>query len=467
MIFLLKGEFILKSIKLRLMVILLLTFSVSFFSTTVFLLDQELPSERFQILGDKLYIYAVNFLETIHADFSWNNSSKSIDINIDGNSVRFFNNSMNIEINGKNIPISTPPTIINGRFFLPLIDSCKIFGLRMVTDGDNYRVFKDSSRLLTYFWIPDGLALSFDKAISFIVKKHSNGLYVLDIIGSELSGDVESYRFGKIVNFKMQNCSEDTMNDFIRLTLELEEGIKIQTEQVNNTIWLKAVEEEKYDIEKKDGNTKTIIIDPGHGGFDPGALGVTGLQEKTVTLKLSLYLKSMLEENGYKVYLTREDDSYIELQERCIFANKKGGDLFISIHMNSFDDKAVEGAEVFYYKWSDDSYRIRLGRIYGDLSDSRISELIGKKFDYVNQSVLLADEIGKSLKDNGIKVRKVIPEDYAVVAYTEMPSVLLECGYISNKSFESKMKLDHEIKKYAEIVCEGLESYLKLANGES
>jgi len=448
------------------MVLILIAGFTTFFSTSVFLLDQELPTERFRILGDKLYIYAVNFLETIDADFSWNNSSKSIDIQIKGNSVRFFNNSSNVEINGKNVSISTPPTIINGRFFLPLIDSCKIFGLRMVTDGENYKVYKDGADLQTYFWIPDGLALNFDKAVSFVIKKHSNGLFIMDIIGTELENTVESYRFGNIKKFKIQNSNEDTMSNFIRLTLELKEDIKVKTELQNNTIWLRAVKEDPVNTQEKKG-LKTVVIDPGHGGFDPGAIGVTGVQEKILALKVSMYLKDKLVEKGYKVFLTREDDSYIELQERCIFANKKKGDIFISIHMNSFvDDPSVTGAEVFYYKWSEESYKGRLQRIYGALSQDNISNYVSKKLGYVNYSEILAREIGKSIKENGVKLRKIIPEDYAVVAYTEMPAVLVECGYISNKEFENTIKKESELENYANYIFEGIENYFNLIKKE-
>lgn len=153
---------------------------------------------------------------------------------------------------------------------------------------------------------------------------------------------------------------------------------------------------------------KMIVLDPGHGGADAGAMGSQGVREKEVNLEVSLRLKEMLEEAGARVVMTRMDDRYYSLYERAAIANQSGAALFISVHTNFHPNPNVTGVEIFHYPDRVESNR--LGR-------------------------LLLEEMTKAsgLKALAVKSNK----DLVVIRETQMTSVLVELGFLSNYQEES------------------------------
>jgi N-acetylmuramoyl-L-alanine amidase len=214
---------------------------------------------------------------------------------------------------------------------------------------------------------------------------------------------------------------------------------------------------------KNEEEVKRIVIDPGHGGFDPGAIANSGFQEKEGVLLISKFLKNKLEEEGYEVFLTRTGDNFIELMERSRIANNFNADIFVSIHLNSVDIESVDGVELFYYKWSESSYKARLNRFYKspDLTASQITSKVYNKVDQTLKSEALAKKIANSFESEGFILRKTIPEDFAVLAYSEMPAILIECGYISNLDFSKQIKQAYYQEKVAETIAKGIIEYLK------
>jgi N-acetylmuramoyl-L-alanine amidase len=232
--------------------------------------------------------------------------------------------------------------------------------------------------------------------------------------------------------------------------------MQISVTQDNGTLWIRT--QKKTMQEALITNKKKIVLDPGHGGIDPGAIGNNGAYEKMIVLSLAKVVKSILEKNDFVVYLTRENDVYIDLKQRAIFANTKGADLFISIHLNSFEDFSVQGTELYYYNWSEENYKIRLNRLYGTLTDTAIKSKIEQKLLASNQSRRYAENIRDSLVKYGMSVRKVIADDFAVIAYTEMPSLLVECGYISNPTFEKEIQKPEVMTRFAENIAKAIQN---------
>jgi len=151
-----------------------------------------------------------------------------------------------------------------------------------------------------------------------------------------------------------------------------------------------------------------LCIDAGHGGKSPGAVGKYS-QEKNITLNLALKLQEKLERSGIQVIMTRIDDIYLELQERCDIANKNSCDYFISIHCNSFSNTAVTGTETYYYRGSKEGLELA-------------------------KAVQIAAIKYSKNKDRGVKT-----VDFYVLKYTKMPAILLEAAFISNESEENMM----------------------------
>src|SRR6056297_823146 len=172
-----------------------------------------------------------------------------------------------------------------------------------------------------------------------------------------------------------------------------------------------------------------IVLDAGHGGFDPGAVG-KNLQEKEVNLKIVDRLESILKSHGFKVKLTRKDDTFISLNRRVKMANNDGARLFISIHNNSSNKRTSEGTETF-------------------IAPNKTGD-----------SMFLAENIQKELISKlGLVNRGVKKEHLYVIKYTEMPSVLVEVAFLSNPTEEKLLGDGKFIKDAAEAISQGLFNY--------
>jgi len=164
---------------------------------------------------------------------------------------------------------------------------------------------------------------------------------------------------------------------------------------------------------------KTIVVDPGHGGRDPGAISEHGLEEKYVTLDISRYLKKDLTARGFKVYLTRSKDIRLSLRERGQIAFRHQADLFISIHANANRSRRIRGVEVYYFS------------------------------SHNTQSLDLAWMIVSTLKSLGFKTRPPQRAAFIVLKYARTPGVLVETGYLTNPDEEKLLKEPYYQKRIA------------------
>lgn len=176
-------------------------------------------------------------------------------------------------------------------------------------------------------------------------------------------------------------------------------------------------------------SNKVIVIDPGHGGRDVGAIGVQGTLEKDLTLRTSLLLQDKLRAAGATVYMTRQHDTSVPLQARPQMANYHRADAFISVHYDSIDDSSVTGTTTFYYSHSDKS-----------LADSVHSSLI----QFTN------------LRD-----RSVRQENYLVLRESMQPSLLLELGYVSNRGEELTVISGDFQERASTAIYQGLAQYFR------
>lgn len=177
-------------------------------------------------------------------------------------------------------------------------------------------------------------------------------------------------------------------------------------------------------------NNYRVFIDAGHGGDDPGALG-NGLKEKDLTLKIALKVQRILQSKGIEVVMSRTTDKFLELREISSLANSSGADAFASIHINSATTTAAYGIETYYYP---------------NRMDSKP----------------LADSVQKQLiSSTGAYDRRVKTADFHVVRETKMPSILAECGFISNKSEAIKMNTSTYQELLANGISNGITNYLE------
>ncbi|MEE2962167.1 MAG: N-acetylmuramoyl-L-alanine amidase, partial [Myxococcota bacterium] len=130
-----------------------------------------------------------------------------------------------------------------------------------------------------------------------------------------------------------------------------------------------------YFVDGADASLGLVVIDPGHGGKDSGAIGVKGLKEKDVCLQLAISLAEELRSRNVKVELTRESDVFVPLEQRAALANQLGADLFLSVHANALEDQGVAGVETYYLDMTDDRYALRLASVENQINEEKVSEI--------------------------------------------------------------------------------------------
>ena len=188
----------------------------------------------------------------------------------------------------------------------------------------------------------------------------------------------------------------------------------------------------------------TIVIDAGHGGTDPGKVGVNKANEKDVNLAIAHQLKKLLEKKGVHVVMTREKDEALyqegsnskkveDMRSRCALIDEADPVCTVSIHQNSYHEEEIKGAQVFYYTHSDD----------------------GKKIAECLQESLI-DGLDKSNR------RQAKANDsYYLLCKTKNPTVIVECGFLSNWEEAELLVTEKYQKKVAQAICDGIMTYLE------
>lgn len=224
-----------------------------------------------------------------------------------------------------------------------------------------------------------------------------------------------------------------------------------------------------------DTNTRDIrvVIDPGHGGEDEGAVGPNGVKEKDITLAISKKLAvSLGKKIGAKVFLTREKDTTLTLEERNNFANSKKADLFISVHANAVKDHSVSGIETYYLNNATDEAAKRLANRENQASSKpqdEVDKILLTLFQNYNteQSSLLAGAVHEKMISRLSKRypklvdRKLKSALFYVLVGAKCPGILVETSYVSNPLEEKRLTNSAYQKRLADSVAEGVEVYIK------
>ena len=224
-------------------------------------------------------------------------------------------------------------------------------------------------------------------------------------------------------------------------------------------------------VEQLGLKVRRVIIDPGHGGHDTGAIGKSGTREKDITLAISQKLAEELKERGLEVILTREDDHYVRLEDRAQFANESRGDLFISIHCNSAASAKLHGVETYTLNISADRYSIRLAARENASTEKGISDLQFILADLATkantgESTRLASQVQKSLvgqlsKDySGIKDLGNKEALFYVLLGVKMPAILVETAFLSHAEEEQRLGSEEYQDSVAQAIAQGVEDFL-------
>ena len=303
--------------------------------------------------------------------------------------------------------------------------------------------------------------------------------YVFDIHAS-MHTKSQSLRKTGVKRIKLAQYNPNT----IRLVIEDTKKLKVKFSKNNKQLEIsinpsskkvkpKAITYKKPTPERLDRD-KIIVIDAGHGGKDPGAVGYRKYREKAVVIQISKQLRSILKSRGYKVYMTRDRDKFVKLSQRTKYANKKDADIFISIHANAVGKKnanKVHGIECYFLSKSRTSRakKVAAKENSADLSDMNF---YGKQ-SFLNtissHNMIASNKLAidlqrgmlgslkknyKNVKDGGVR-----EGPFWVLVGAQMPSVLVEVGFITHPTEAKRLVSSVYQKKLAQGLANGVERY--------
>jgi len=352
----------------------------------------------------------------------------------------------------------------------------------------NKKIKINSSHKLESVVCDDGkLVIKFDKKLEnkqinyFTLYDSKNKVYkyIFDVHASMLTKS-KSLRKNGIKRIKLGQYNPTTL----RLVIENNTRLKVRFHKDKNKLIVKIktdVKNNKKSSAKKSTSAKispkrvdrdkTIVLDPGHGGKDPGAVGYKKYREKIIVMQIAKNVQSYLKKRGYKVYMTRGQDKFIKLSNRTKYANKKNADLFISIHANAAESKKANGIECYFLSKSRSS---RASRVAAKENSADISAMnkYGKKsfLNILNHHKIVASNklaidlqrgmLGslnkhyKNVRDGGVR-----EGPFWVLVGAQMPAVLVEVGFISNKMEAKRLVNSQYQKRLAMGIADGIERY--------
>ena len=361
----------------------------------------------------------------------------------------FANNNQTLKFFENNVLLGEIKTIQNNQFF-------SVNDLAKITNSKNF--INDKTEKIEFYI--DDKKIKITNQIAFIVVDDS--LYQLSskVVMQNNNYYVPAESFFSIINNLSTSISLRLKNNQISLSRLIEIPKKIV----------------KVDLkkEKKKWEFKTVVIDAGHGGKDPGAVGYRGTKEKDIALDVAKRLEKKLIKNmDIKVVMTRDEDVFLRLSDRTKIANENNGSLFISIHTNAAEDRRASGFETFLIGPNKNEYAARVAARENavlELEDIPGQPLTGEDLiqatiaqsGFAIYSETFADlvqiEIKKRVqsKDRGVK-----QAGFVVLARASMPNVLVELGFISNPAEEKKLRSPQYRDQLATAIYRAVEQYQK------
>jgi len=358
----------------------------------------------------------------------------------------------------------------------------------------NKVALKQKLKLLAARWQDGKLVLTFNKTLqhhqwNYFTKydaKHKEYSYIVDIDASLAHKQILHKKGVKRITLSRQSSSRMRLEIRnkkplkVRFSLQNKKflmSIQTHKQATKKTQHQTVVKETKYIPSKYHGVShrhKTIVIDAGHGGKDPGAVGYRKYREKVIVLHIAKDLQKILKQRGYRVYMTRNSDHFIKLRNRTKYANRKKADLFISIHANAVKSENIEKAEGVECYFLDKSRSSRAKRVAAQENSADMSEM-----DYYGKEIFLSTlnshniiasnklaidlqrgtlaslrKVYKDVKDAGVR-----PAPFWVLVGAQMPAVLVEVGFITHPKEAQRLVQRSYQQKIAQGLANGIERY--------
>ncbi len=453
-------------------------------SITVFADGVMGTAELYDIDSDE-YIPADALGKVISAAFEWDAKLWRGRFTSAGRKVVVIPDNPFVSIDGSLLSIPITPQFRGGRLLIPILavpiifrevsgkeirwdakmrvltigqSSVNITGIRLSSSDDETRVVLELSSSLKY----TTKQVSEDKFEIFFEK------------GVLVSGDISK----QAPEGHVSSVHGVNVNDGARVAINLsKKNLQARTLTLDNPdrllvtfgIGKKKVSDEKYSLE-------VVIIDAGHGGKDPGAMGPTGLQEKVVTLDIAKRVAELVTKNlGVKAILTRSEDEFVSLKERADIANKNEAELFISIHCNASTNRARGGIETYFLSEAKTDWAravearenavIRFELPEGAKDSASLEYILWDmaQKEFLSESSKLAELVHEELAERfSVEDRGLKQANFYVLRGCYMPAILVEVGFLSNRKEEKLLRKKSSRQKAAEGIFEGIKEFKKI-----
>lgn len=276
-----------------------------------------------------------------------------------------------------------------------------------------------------------------------------------------------NFKYTKLNNDIKKKTEKKSYNSyfyFIKIKKNKKQTIFKKNRKIKNNkkTFKKKTIKKKYNFKNKKNKEKIIIIlDPGHGGEDPGAIGKNKTLEKNIVLQIAQKLKFLINKNKkMKAYMTRNKDTFISLNNRIKIAKNKKANLFISIHTNSFKDRRINGSSIFIFSETQKKENKSFNIIKKKINKNKEKNI--NKINAKHESLKLGLEVLRKIKMvNNLHRNKINQAKFAVLKTKNIPSILIETAFISNPEEEKKLKTKPFQIKIAESIFYAIKIYLK------
>lgn len=500
--------------KFRFLVLFVLFFSVQSFAqkTSVLELINGASSYKIPVFEryNTVYFSIDAFAKALSLNSYYNSAAGKIELKSADYTVKFtagnpFITLASAEDSRTNVyQLPTSTYLVNEQIFVPLVYSIEplqtVLDKNLVWDGKYRLVLTNRSEAVKNSGVTrfsafniSGITIE-EKANGTLVRVESNKRipsyssefkdHVLTIIFRDVNADVanisEEGPGGLVKKVNVKNIGKDTEFKFT-LGKDYTTSEVLNADKSNDiliTLHNKVFENNEVNEKNKSKwNFDVIVIDAGHGGIDPGAIGVGGIKEKDVTLEIALKLGRLIEKNikDVKVVYTRKTDKAVDLYKRGKIANELGGKLFISIHCNSTPQKPsnAEGYEVYLLRPGRTKEAIAIAErensvIQYEENPARYQKLTDENFilvsmaqsAYMKYSEEFSDILNKQMEDDlNIESKGVKQAGFYVLVGASMPSVLIETGFLSNYHDAAILKSEKGQESIAESIYEAVKRF--------
>ncbi|MCY9670601.1 N-acetylmuramoyl-L-alanine amidase family protein [Paenibacillus alginolyticus] len=377
--------------------------------------------------------------EKLNSKVAWNEAKRKVTVDKSGTKIEFTINDPTVYVNGKGFTLEVAPLLDNGTSLLPLRFIAEHLGIKITWDEVTRSVFLSSmettatsantetlSTLQSIQSSENDVSVQADRSITtdLFVLENPNRI-IMDIPYSKAVSSLKNEI--PVHSHLVQKITYALFSDqptIARVTIDLKEKV------VASTIQNKEKNQITLQLAQASHPVYKVVIDPGHGGHDSGAVGITGRFEKNFTLATALKVKTLLDQDSsFKTYVTRSDDTFIPLEDRATLANRIPADVYLSIHANKAASN-IRGTETFYSRENSISF--------AQIIQNHVLEATGFPDRHVKQA------------------------NYKVIKDTTMPAALVETGFLSNSEEEAALFSENTQNKIASAIVDAIREYLSI-----